>query len=51
MLNGSTQDSTVHMEGTKEGWCRGGDGLWPRKTVGDGGAITLGKSTGASGDG
>ena len=50
-MDGSTHNGTGDMEGTKEGYARGGEGVWFRQPVGDGRAILLGNSTGTSGDG
>ena len=49
-MDSSPHDGTVDMEGTKEDYARGGEGVWFRQPVGDGRAILLGNYTGPSGD-
>ena len=51
MLDSISHDGTGDMEGYKESQDGGGDGVWFRQPVRDGGKITLGNFTGASGDG
>ena len=50
MLDGSYHDVTGDMEGAKEGYGRGGNGIWFIKPNRDGETITLGKPKGTSGD-